>query len=166
LSKLKQLFLCDESETKNDDDDKHEDPKVRDTKATGKSTEQACNVSNPTRLVTSSSVLNEILTYPKLDQQKKETKEGYKVQSQCKSSTSWERRKKQRGKRKESVRKSDKRKGKKQLSKKRGRKPLHSPSPSPPPSLSDTDDNVSDMTCLACDTNRALDWVACDLCTT
>lgn len=59
-AKLKQLSLCDESETKNDGDDKHEDHKVRDTKATDKSTEQACNVSNPTHLVTSSSVLNEI----------------------------------------------------------------------------------------------------------
>ena len=105
-----QLSLCDESETKNDDDDKHKDHKVRDTKATGKSTEQACNVSNPTHLVTGSSVLNEILTYPKPDQQKKETRGGYKVQSHCKSSASWERRNKQRGKRKKSIRKSDKRK--------------------------------------------------------
>ena len=63
--KLKQLSLCDESEAKNDDDEKREDdPKVRDTEATGKSTDRACN---PTHPVTGSSVLDEILTYPKPD---------------------------------------------------------------------------------------------------
>ena len=73
-----QLSLCDESETKNDDDDKHKDHKVRDTKATGKSTEQACNVSNPTHLVTGSSALDKILTCSKPDQQKK-TRGGYNL---------------------------------------------------------------------------------------
>ena len=52
-AKLKQLSLCDESEAKNDGDEKHED----DLKDASKSKEQqACHSSNPTRLQTQSSV--------------------------------------------------------------------------------------------------------------